>query len=490
MDWLSLQASMMAFRDRDFPARTFRNHCLTAVLENKHYDHIAVPFNQEISGNGEYIPLHSRRPSVTSGLCRIVVDDSVSLLFSEGHFPALRAPDAATVDALTSLVKERRLNELMCDAATRGSVGSVAILLRVLKAKPFFSVLPTAYLTPEWDAMDPGTLVSVTERYKVAGADLFAQGYPVAPDAGMHWFMRKWDTDAETWFMPWPVYDKSPVFAVDATRTVRHGLGFVPMVWVLNLPGGNEVDGCCTFEAGIGNTIEIDYAKSQAGRALKYASDPKLVIRDPEGTDRKMYGGAANALVLSDPASEAKFLEINGTASAAVEAYADSLRSMALEAMHGMRADPDKLSTATSGRALEMLHQGLIWLADRLRTSYGEGGFLSMMRLVCRASQVVPGGLLIAGVRHKSLDEGSLSLVWPRWFSSTAEDRQSDATTAKLLVEAGVLSRETALRNVAGDYDVENVMAEVAIVAAETIAADKRANGLGAQVKALEVMPS
>ena len=37
----------------------------------------------------------------------------------------------------------------------------------------------------------------------------------------------------------------------DAARTVRHGLGFVPIVWIRNLPGGDEIDGACTFRPAI-----------------------------------------------------------------------------------------------------------------------------------------------------------------------------------------------------------------------------------------------
>lgn len=490
MDWLSLQASMSIYKDRDFPERTFRNRCLTAVLEGHQYDHISTPFSQELGGSGEYIPLSNRRPSVTSGLCRTVVDDAVSLLFSEGHFPTVRCSDAATVEALTALIKERRLNELLCDAATRGSVGSVAILFRVLKAKPFFSVMQTAYLTPAWDPLDPDTLLSVTERYKVPAADLLAQGYRVNIDDGMHWFMRRWDAEAETWFLPWPVSKTDMVPVADLDRTVRHGLGFVPLVWVKNLPGGDDIDGGCTFETGISTNIEIDYSLSQAGRSLKYAGDPKLVIRDVTGDDKRPMGGAANALVLSDPQSDAKFLEINGSASAAVRGYVEYLRGMALEAMHGMRADTSKMAAATSGRALEILHQGLIWLADKLRTSYGEGGLLSLLRMVCKASEQVPGGLIIGGKARKDMVAEELTLVWPRWFSPTADDRQSDAITAKTLVDAGVLSRETALRNIASDYDVEDVKVEAVIIAAETAAADKRAMDMTAQVKASESLPS
>ena len=59
-------------------------------------------------------------------------------------------------------------------------------------------------------------------------------------------------------------------------------LGFVPMVWIRNLPSGtDDVDGECTFEAAISTIMEMDYQLSQAGRGLKYASDPTLLIKEP-----------------------------------------------------------------------------------------------------------------------------------------------------------------------------------------------------------------
>ena len=58
--------------------------------------------------------------------------------------------------------------------------------------------------------------------------------------------------------------------------------------------------------------------------------------------------------------------------------------------MHGNRANADKLSAAQSGRALELMHQALIWLADHLRQSYGEDGLLPLIRFVGRVSRAMP----------------------------------------------------------------------------------------------------
>jgi hypothetical protein len=449
--------------DADCDERTRRLDILKRVLEGRIYDVLPYQFHEERNAAGEYIPLRQRRPSVRYPLARIVVDDSVSLVFGEGHFPTLDSEDTAVRSALADIAKEAGLNQVMLDAALRGSVGSVAIQLRVLRGRVFIEVLETAYLTPCWDPEEPDTLLSVTEMYKVPGRVLEAQGYVVSDPATVYWFMRRWDTDAETWYQPRPVGEQlSPV--VDNARSVRHGLGFVPLVWIRNLPGGDGVDGACTFRPAIETAIEIDYQLSQAGRGLKYSSDPTLLVREPAAMDGELIRGGGNALVVSEK-GDAKLLEINGTAAAAVIEYVRTLRELALEGVHGNRASAERLAATQSGRALELMNQGLLWLADNLRVSYG-AGLLELARMIVRASnryelrthgETVPPLALSARI----------GLKWPRWYSPSAEDRLRDAETLRVLTSVGSISKETALKSIADVYDIEDVPAEMARIAAE-----------------------
>ena len=461
MDWLALQARMN--RDSDLPERTRGLLALETVLEGRLYDQLPFPFSSERNGAGEYIPLSDRRPSVRTGLCRVVVEDAVSLLFSEGHFPTFQCDDPRTREALSLLVKDTRLNETMLEAATRGSVGSVAILFRVFQNRPFFDVLSSAYLWPEWADGDRRRLRRVVERFKVDGPELVRQGYVVAPDR-RYWFTRIWDDQEETWFYPDPVDGPTMPPQRDDERSIRHGFGFVPLVWIRNLPGSANggPDGACTFAPAIDTVIETDYLLSQAGRGLKYGSDPTLVLKEGgefSAQAPQRIGGASTALVLP-PEGDAKLLEINGNAAAAVLAHVKELRAIALEAMHGNRAHGDRVGAPQSGRALELLSQGLVWLADRLRISYGEGALLSLVTMVCAASIKLPGGLEIGGKRFVELDTSGLGLRWPDWFAPSAADRQAQAHTLAALVQAGILSRETATASVAGAYDIENLQAE------------------------------
>jgi Phage portal protein, SPP1 Gp6-like len=461
-------------RDPDYPQRARTLDILKRVLNGTLYDVLPYQFHEERGAGGEYIPLRNRRPSIRYALCRVVVEDSVSLLFSEGHFPTIDCPDQKIREVFADLVKETRLNQVMTDAAMQGSIGSIALLMRVLCGRLFFSVLDTTYLTPSWDPQAPDNLATVVEKYKVRGDLLAADGYDVPDICLDYWFVRKWDADTETWFLPEPVGGPSDPI-VDQDRTIQHGLGFVPIVWIRNLPGlsvtGDASDGVCTFRAAVETQVEIDYQLSQAGRGLKYSSDPTLLIKEPATSDGEIIKGAGNALVVSEK-GDAKLLEIGGTASAAVIEYVRTLRELALESIHGNRAGADRLTAAQSGRALELMNQGLIWLSDNLRVSYGEGALLALARMVLRAAQVYR--LTVMGADLPSLDPAArLSLKWSHWYPMTADDRQKDAQTLATLLNSGQISRETAIKAIADTYDIEDVTAELA-----RISSDQRKPGL------------
>jgi len=446
--------------DPDASPRARRLQVMRRVLDGTLYDVLPHEFHEERSGGGEYVPLRRRRPSVRYALSRVVVEDSVALLFSDGHMPTVASPDPLVRDALAALVRDCRLNQVMTEAAIRGSIGSACILLRILRGRVFLDVLDTVWLTPAWEAEAPDTLASVTERYKVPEAELQAAGFEVADPGATYWFQRRWDAAYETWFLPQPVGAPGEP-AVDRRRSVRHGLGFVPLVWVRNLPGGEAPDGACTFRAAVETGIEIDYQLSQAGRGLKYSSDPTLLIKEPAGIEGELIRGAGNALVVSEK-GDARLLEIGGTAAAAVLDYVRVLRELALEGMHGNRADASRISAPQSGRALELMNQGLVWLADSLRVSYGEA-VLQLCRMMLRAGEVYP---LSAGGRAVGpLDAvAELRLSWPPWYPVTSEDRARDATTLMALVQAGQLSRETARRLLAADWGLVDVAGEQARV--------------------------
>jgi hypothetical protein len=335
--------------------------------------------------------------------------------------------------------------------------------MRLLNGRIFFQVLDSIYLTPIWDPKEPDALAAVVERYKVSGTQLSGNGYELPELKEDYWFQRSWDSEAENWYVPTIVSSNLPQ-EIDVFRTVQHGLGFVPIVWIRNLPGysstGDPNDGACTFRSAIETQIEIDYQLSQAGRGLKYSSDPTLLLKEPIGADTDIIKGAGNALVVGEK-GDARLLEIGGTAAAAVIDYVRILRELALESIHGNRASPERLTAAQSGRALELMNQGLLWLADNLRITYGEIALLSLARMIIRASSRYE--LRVSQGRIPAMDPTvALSLKWPRWYPASATDRQLDASTLVTLMNSGLISRSSAVKAIADTYDIEDVAAELA----------------------------
>lgn len=470
-------------RDNLLPARAFDLSIYKAILDGTFYDVQPNRWHEERNRAGEYIPVAERAPSVRYGICRMVVEDSIALLFGDCHFPAIQCDDEPTVEAIKSLTKEIHLDLTMTDAGTRGSVGSVALLLRLLKQRVFVDVFDTMFLTPSYDPEEPDRLLSVVEKYRVKGSDLAAQGYAIPNDTmgSDYWFSRTWDEQEETWFLPQLVTDDG-VPARDGERSVSHKLGFCPWVWIKNLPGGKGVDGECTFRGAIDTQIEAEYQLSLGSRALKYSASPTLMVKDPSGNGQGSL--AAGDAIFVDKDGDAKWLEINGTAAEATLEYARALREIALESIHGNRSNADKLSAAQSGRALELLHQPLIWLADKLRLTYGECGLLPLYRMIVKASQTYP--IKVAGKAVKLSSSAELSLSWPKWFPATSADRSADAGTLTTLTNGGLLSKGTAIKQLAPIYDIADEKAEIAAIAQDEKAADARAAAQAAAVTATE----
>ena len=153
-------------------------------------------------------------------------------------------------------------------------------------------------------------------------------------------------------------------------------------------------------------------------------------------------------------------LEINGTAVTAVIEYVRLLRELAMESMHGNRANADKMSAAQSGRALELMNQALIWLADKLRVSYGEGGLLDLLKMLVKAHAKFPLKMKDGTALPEIGADRPITLRWPAWYAPTMQDMLDRANTLHTLCDSALLSRETAIKILASEYDIEDAAAE------------------------------
>lgn len=495
----------------DNVSREKRIENLYKYLNGSIYNSLRYPFTQNYTTSGSYIVTTKRRPSVLYKICKIIVDNSVSLVFGGNHFPKIEVNDNPKCEALIKdLIKELNFNNIFLQAAGWGSVGSVAILVQFINGSVKLKILKTSNLYPIFDPYDSNVLRSVSRRTVIKGYDLIQQGYEEIDAKKRYLVVQKWDCLSEVHYKPVEINSKKNMddipLKVDETRTIIHDIGEVPVIWIKNInPYSEDIDGECTFESAIPAQIEMDYQLSQAGRALKYAGDPQLVIQRGNGfigeielgqgsstpltmgefeqQNSKIVRSASNAIEI-ESGGDVKLLEINGDATQAVLEYVKSLRKYALESVHGNRGDSERAGWAQSGKALEILNQPLIWLAERLRVTYGNYGLIKVINLIIKGSKKYP--VMIKGKKLSFTDSCYPELRWEDFYVSSAEEKQQKANTIKTYKDANLISTETAIKAISSEFGIKNVQNEVTAINEEQEKFLSEQQSVGAQIKLSE----
>lgn len=462
-------------------------------LQGKIYDVLKYPFfktayaSQQLSysmggsesllNGSDYIKMSERRPAVKHAIAQTTVDKSVSLLFGEGRFPIIDHEDEKTENLLNDLVKSIDLEWHMLDCATKGSIGSGILFLKIIDSKIYVSTDWSCYYTPFFKKNNPNELEKVVYKCFMIGYEINALNLDgvKCDDKEMYVFFREWNEQEELLYRPIKVSEYEKMTDKNITKleivkkeSVFHGLGFVPIVWIKNLPGGDGVDGQSTFEKSIDDIIELDYQMSQGGRGLKYSAEPLLVVNTSSvSAEANMAPLSPGEILVLDENGGAKYSEISGDACRAVLEYCKQLKDLAIENIHGDRTNPEKMHTMQSGKAMEMLQMSLVWLAGKLRLSYGEYGLKTLLNMIIKVNQ---SSDLFAGskiVGKNALKNGDLNLKWSKWFDSTGSDRLQDSQSLSVLKTNGLISTKTALSSISAEYDISDLNKEISEISKE-----------------------
>lgn len=449
--------------DKDWTERQKKLEIFKLFFHGTIYDNLD-PWYLEYKGDS-YRPLAKRKPCIIYNLPKIIVNDSVSLLFGEGHFPAFRCDDEKVEEYILYITDKCNVAERMLCAANIGAIGSVCIIVRVLDGKIDLDVLSTINLEPIFDQYSPGTLSGLKEKRKVIGEDLRMRGYEIKDEdlKKNFWYIREWTDTEEIYYIPILVGDNREEGLPDKGRSTVHDLGFIPAVWMKNSANScHYVDGECTFSMAIDISIEINYQLSQLGRMLRYNSDPTMVIKNPSMLNDQELIKGTKPLMLDDD-GDAFMLEIKNGSTQAVLDYAKFLRELALEVLRGNRINPDKLSSLHSGKALQMLNSSLVSLVDEMRLCYGNNGLIKVYDMILKIASSglyeLRYGMQFEGNLEKV--EESMRLDWPEWYPPTSQDNLQEAQTLTTLTKSGIISRETAITNVADKYGIVDIGEEL-----------------------------
>lgn len=426
----------------------------------------------DAGGGGSALPLRYRRPTAPYNLSKVIVDRFTGLLFSEQRHPTFAVaenPDAE--EFLEKLADASRVWAAMIQARNYGGAqGTVAIGFSYVDGAPVVEVHDPRWLYPDFSDRIALKLRRLEKRFQ----------YPVDvqnPDTGVweekaFWYRRTWDKDADVVYQPVEVGDGEEPDWREASR-VNHGLGFVPVVWVQNLPVMEDIDGDPDCH-GIYDLIEShDALVAQSYKALIANCDPTAVITSDAENLGSITIGSDNALKL--PAgSDAKWMEHTGEGPKATLELAHSLREMALEVAQCV-LEQDNQAAPPTATEINRRYSSMLSRGDILREQYGQKAVLPLMMMMAKAAEilgepktteagierqgivlgtskdlfVVPAGLLDGGEPVK--------LQWPPYFEPSLDDVTKASQAATTAFTGKLIDRKHAVQYIAPFFDVQNV---------------------------------
>lgn len=475
----------------------------------------SLPWDQDRTEYGTRIPASRRRPLVQLGVPEDIVDRIVDLAVGEGRFPALEvegddegrlrevalgaddlelayhAPDqvadlALVGSALLGFSRQRTEEDAWWESVRIRTEWAEPVFVgarRTDRARDLAAEL--AEVEGSGVETDPDDRLPIFALPRWARSDdvLFVRHqWPVAEEVAdesrisrgrerIVWYRRDYTSTAIVDYEPVVVSagdQRAPTFV--ARPVEPHGWGVVPLIWV-KARGADaaETEGRSVLtKAVLDLTAAADRSESFATQASWVSGSPVLVEQDVTDDARDAAileataAGVADVVAVGpkavvryssvgDRQGSVSLLEPNASGIEALQRNVESLVDHAYETGRVVRHDPEKLGGALSGLAVERLNEPSVAKAQGYRA------------IMARAWRVLLGKLAFAmEAEDEPVDAESfaVSLRWPRIFRLTAADVTAYSTAYAGAVIAGLLSRETAIKQLAAILEVEDAEAE------------------------------
>lgn len=483
-------------------------------------DQPALPWDMDTLPSGSRVPASHRKPMIQIGVPDDVVDRIVDLAIGEGRFPAIEVegdPKGRLREVMLGgddLELAFHAPEQLVDLCV---VGSLAVGFSHPVDPDGFSRWEPLLFEPEWcetvfagereqarsrelaaevegiegsgvESDDAGPIFAMQEGARSDDLVFLRYQWPVAEErastaAGVSnqdvivWHRRDYTTTAIIEYKPVVVQEGVELLPSFVPKPVEpHGWGVVPIQWAKARGGrrGSTEGDSIYSEALQSLSAAADRSASFWTQAAHVSGSPTLIEIDVQDDvqDALMLADSpkASELVAVGPKSvlrystagtkpDVRFLEIGGAGPAALQENTDKLVDLAYETARVARHDPDRLKGVLSGTALERLNEPTVALAQGYRAILGRAWRLLASKLAVAMQ---------AEGEPVNAAEFDISLRWPRVYKLTAADLQQWAQALALAIQAGTVSRETAIGIMASTLDIEDAEAEV-----ETIMADR-----------------
>lgn len=436
---------------------------LDSYYENRQYDHLPS-WEESQDKNGEHLSIRKRKPRIKMAFAKTLSQRLASKLVGQSVFPKFLIADSPDdQEFLKAVIRESNLKFHILEPIRR-MLNTGSSFLRFYIAGGTFKLewYSSKYCYPEFQ--ENGELESVAIKYVYTDTS--------EKDHNGN-YKRKW-YKLELTTLSEILYD-NPEYKEDSdyepefkeVERIDHNLGFVQGEWLRAAPmsGENETpDGYGLVTDLMDFIDELCYSLSQSSQAVSYNQDPQLAIT---GIDQEEVGNLIRSVTKSwnlGRQGKAEFLESGLDGVSRAMELRDKVRLNIQDISRIVLLDPEKIvGSASSGKAMEILHGPLKDLVDELREPVEKilKNLVIKMAMACLIGQKQGIEIPIQippEYMPKSLD---VEVKWPPIFQQTIEDLQKKVQVASQARTTGLVSPATALKFVAEDFGVEDMEAEL-----------------------------
>lgn len=459
------------------------------------------------------VPLRERKPRIIVPIFRETVEAVDRFLWSGHRFPnavvnATRGDDQADDDDeigpalnaeqaeqltrfLAALIRNGRIPQAVREYTTSAlKTTSAAVVVGVQAGYVNCYVHTGKDCTPTFDPKNPREVIELDVQYQYPKEEPIPGS--IAKRDVLYWYRRTITTQRDICYQEVKVVaGQQPQWIEDPEKSVDHGLGFCPVVWVRTFGDCTDpVDGKPLIDPALYPLLDaINYTVSQRQRAIEYGLDPQPYRKGvPLGEREELRKNPGQVWDLPDEA-EVGFLEAQGTGTERANVHLDDLKAAFREAVGVVKMNPEVTSRNVSGVALSLLYAPLISLASDLRVDLGDEAYVSLLGMALRVvtTLVQDKGLdvWVPGVKKatatlKAAQLGGvwlnppITLEWPAFFDETEQDKQFRVAYTNAAVQGKLVSAKTGTRQLAQVFSVEDPAAEQDAIDDEAEAATQR----------------
>lgn len=415
----------------------------------------------------------------------------------------LSADESRVIDGfLGSLVEHARLVRVSSDLMERGlESGSAVSLAAVRNGRLVVDTTRAKLCTPKFDG--DGNVVWFEIKYAYVEDIKLGDG---SWTCEARLFRRVIDEQRDITYLPVKASEegKEPdAWIEDPEKTVTHGLGFCPVAWwrrERSCTLQTEIDGSAPHQNLLAEIDGLNFSLSQRHRAARYAGDPQIIetgvdedaVRAPTGERaRTAYAGEndhpRNRGIIIGPAGQpirkrgpgsiwsydspdakVQYLTLPAGALESLSGDVKDLYAMLRDALGYVDLDPAniRISADVSGKTIEWLHQNAVNFCNRLRPDFADGCLLPLVSLLLRlcvsvynrgAALRIRGFARAVPIIARMEQDGewtapSIRAVWGAYFKPTEADNKSKQDRVIEAKDAGLITRQTAVEEIATIY--------------------------------------